>query len=170
VDGLGPKTRVSSRGRCTTLVGVDVLRLAVVVELVDQSDHRGFDAEVIERVKAHRFLRCELPEADAAAPGLGNARVVSIRIPPQAAFPGAAARSASGSLRVVSRVLSWFDSECAVESCELFGAQLGADVAIGGRELGVSKEVANEHGIVGAGDEAAGRMTKAMQAYGRSPA
>jgi len=34
-----------------------------------------------------------------------------------------------------------------IKPCEFFGPQFRAQVAIGGRELGVAEEVADEHGI-----------------------
>jgi hypothetical protein len=53
-----------------------------------------------------------------------------------------------------------------VKALEFFRPQLGAEVAIGGRELRVAKKVADEHGVGGSGEEAAGGVSEPVQAHG----
>ena len=54
--------------------------------------------------------------------------------------------------------------EGVVEPSELFGAELCAEVAIGGGEFGVSEEIAYEHGVGGPGDQAPGGVPQSMEA------
>ena len=55
-------------------------------------------------------------------------------------------------------------SERVVEALELFGTELGTEVPVRGRKLGVAQEVTDEDGVGGASDQTSGVVPESVQA------
>jgi hypothetical protein len=68
-----------------------------------------------------------------------------------------------------SGVIARFDPERSVESLELLGPELGAEVPVGRGQLRMAEEVAYEYGVIGAGDETAGGVPESVKANRSQP-